>query len=335
MSFIVLWVRQLTFFSHLISFMQDLNDMLYFAEVVDRGSFAGAARALGLPKSRLSRRVAELEARLGVRLLQRTTRKLSVTGVGEIYLRHCSAMRDEALAAAEAVAHLQVEPRGSLRISCPVTLAQSSLGALIPLYLELHPQVRVDMRVTNRVIDLVEEGIDVAFRVRPTLDDSGSLVVKQLGPTQSHLLASPEQLRRQGPPASPQELARLDTVGMSVTSSEGDSVWPLLGPEGQEFAFEHRPRYVADDLQTLKLAVLAGTGISCLPDQLVQAELQARLLVPVLPGWAPPPGMVHAVFPSRRGQVPAVRSFLDFVGAHLQGDRQDDRRADRWTAAGL
>ncbi|CAM3578206.1 LysR family transcriptional regulator [Polaromonas hydrogenivorans] len=298
--------------------MEDLNDMLYFAEVAERGGFAAAGRALGVPKSRLSRRVAELESRLGVRLLQRTTRKLSLTEVGDIYLRHCSAMRDEALAAAEAVAHLQVEPRGMLRVTCPVTLAQSTLGYLIPRYLALFPLVKLDLRVTNRVVDLVEEGIDIALRVRPTLDDSGSLVVKQLGATCGHLLASPEQLRRQGTPATLEDLVRLDTVAMSAT--DGRSAWVLVGPEGQEFVFQHQPRYVADDLQTLKLAVLAGTGISFLPEFLSRAELQAQLLVPVLPGWAPKPGMAHAVFPSRRGQIPAVRSFLDFLGKYMQGE---------------
>ncbi|MES2876805.1 MAG: LysR substrate-binding domain-containing protein [Pseudomonadota bacterium] len=299
--------------------MQDLNDMLYFAEVVERGGFAAAGRALGLPKSRLSRRVAELEARLGVRLLQRTTRKLSLTEVGKIYLRHCSAMRDEALAGFDAVAQMQVEPRGTLRISCPVTLAQSTLGYLIPRYMTQFPLVKIDLRVTNRVVDLVEEGIDIALRVRPTLDDSGSLVVKQLGATAGHLLASPAQLRRQGIPRTPEDLARLDTVAMSQVDNR--SAWVLVGPQGQEYVFQHQPRYVADDLQTLKLAVLAGTGISFLPDSMSQAELQAQLLVPVLPGWAPLPGVAHAVFPSRRGQVPAVRSFLDFLGQNMQGDR--------------
>lgn len=298
--------------------MQDLNDMLYFAEVAERGSFAAAGRALGLPKSRLSRRVAELETRLGARLLQRTTRKLSLTEVGEVYLRHCSAMRDEALAASEAVAQLQVEPRGTLRISCPVTLAQSSLGYLVPRYMALYPQVKVDMRVTNRVVDLVEEGIDIALRVRPTLDDSGSLVVKNLGAAGGHLLANPALLARQGQPQGPEDLTRLDTVAMSWT--DGRSAWSLIGPQGQEFVLHHQPRYVADDLQTLKLAVLAGTGMSFLPDSVSVAERQAQLLVPVLPGWAPKAGVTHAVFPSRRGQVPAVRSFLDFLGEHMRGE---------------
>ncbi|MES2280047.1 MAG: LysR family transcriptional regulator [Pseudomonadota bacterium] len=299
--------------------MEDLNDMLYFAEVVERGGFAAAGRSLGLPKSRLSRRVAELEGRLGVRLLQRTTRKLSVTAVGEIYLRHCATMRDEALAAAEAVAQMQVEPRGTLRVTCPVTLAQSTLGYLVPSYLALHPHVKLDMRVTNRVVDLIEEGVDIALRVRPTLDDSGSLVVKQLGASSTLLLASPSLLHRQGTPTRPEDLAKLDTIAMSAI--DGRSTWELAGPDGQTHDLQHQPRYIADDLQTLKLAVLAGTGISFLPETLSRAEVQAQLLVPVLPGWTLRSGMVHAVFPSRRGQVPAVRSFLDFMGEHMVGDQ--------------
>jgi DNA-binding transcriptional LysR family regulator len=181
--------------------------------------------------------------------------------------------------------------------------------------------VKLDMRVTNRPVDLVEEGIDIALRVRPTLDDSGSLVVKQLGASCSYLLASPELLRRQGAPATPEDLKKLDTVAMSA--ADGRSTWELIGPQGQEYVLQHQPRYVADDLQTLKLAMLAGTGMSFLPGMLSQAEQQAKLLVQVLPGWTLRPGMLHAVFPSRRGQVPAVRSFLDFLGEHLKSESLD------------
>src|SRR3954465_10487354 len=137
--------------------MQDLNDMLFFAEVVDRGGFAAAGRALNIPKSTLSRRVSDLETRLGVRLLQRTTRKLSLTQAGETYHRHCVAMREQAEAAGEAVALVQTEPRGTVRMTCPVTLAHSTIGPILPRFLAAHPQVRVDMLVTNRVIDLVQE----------------------------------------------------------------------------------------------------------------------------------------------------------------------------------
>ena len=298
--------------------MQDLNDMLYFAEVAERGGFAAAGRALGVPKSRLSRRIAELEARLGVRLLQRTTRKLSLTSVGETYLRHCAAMRDEALAASEAVALVQAVPRGPLRISCPVTLAQTSVGYLIPRYMAAHPQVTLDVMVTNRVVDLVEEGVDVALRVRPTLDDSGSLVIKLLGEGRGQLLASPALLQRQGTPQSLADLQRMDMVAMSAVG--GFSEWTLTGPDGVAQVIKRQARLVADDLQTLKLAMLAGAGLGFLPPLISQAERQAQLLVPVLPGWSLPTSQVHAVFTSRRGQVPAVRSFLDFLGANLRGE---------------
>ncbi|MGH6625734.1 MAG: LysR family transcriptional regulator [Burkholderiaceae bacterium] len=297
--------------------MQDLNDMLYFAEVVEHGVFAAAGRVLGLPKSRLSRRVAELEARLGVRLLQRTTRRLSLTMVGEQFHRHCVAVREEAEAAAEAVAQAQTEPRGTIRVTCPVTLAQTVVGEHLPRFLARHPQVRVDMQVSNRVVDLVEEGVDVALRVRPTVEDSGSLVVKHLGLTYALLVASPQQLQRQGRPAHPDDLARLDTVAMSA--ADGRTTWKLVGPDAAAHAFQHQPRYVADDLLTLKFAVLGGAGACVLPDYMCREELLDGRLVLVLPGWAPLPGVVHAVFPSRRGMVPAVRHFLDFLGEHMGG----------------
>jgi DNA-binding transcriptional LysR family regulator len=296
--------------------MQDLNDLVYFAEVVDRGGFAAAGRALGLPKSRLSRRVAELEARLGVRLLQRTTRKLSMTAVGEQYHRHCVAMREDAQAAADAVAQAQTEPQGIIRVACPVTLAQTTLGPILPQFLARYPQVRIDMRVSNRVVDLVEEGFDVALRVRPTLDDSGSLVVKNFGTSRTLLVASPAQLARQGQPAVLEDLARLDTVNMSVVGET--ATWQLVGPDSASHALQHRPRYVADDLMTLKFAVLDGTGMCILPDYLCSEELRDGRLVHVLPGWGPKPGVFHAVFPSRRGLVPAVRKFLDFLGDAIE-----------------
>jgi len=299
--------------------MQDLNDMVFFAEVVDRGGFAAAGRSLGVPKSRVSRRIGELEARLGVRLLQRTTRKLSLTEAGEIYHRHCVAMREEAEAADEAVARVQSEPRGTVRVTCPVTLAQSTLGPIVPRFLAAHPQVRIEVQVTNRVIDLVQEGIDVALRVRANPDDSGSLVVKNLGPTSGVLVASPALLRRVGAPASPDDLHRVPTVAMSA--ADGRASWRLVGPRGEAFELQHRPAYTADDLLLLKFAALQGTGMTVLPDYLCSDELRQGLLVPVLAGWSPPLAKVLAVFPSRRGMVPAVRRFLDFLADSVVGER--------------
>jgi DNA-binding transcriptional LysR family regulator len=297
--------------------MQDLNDMLFFAEVVDRGSFAAAGRALNVPKSRLSRRVADLESRLGVRLLQRTTRKLSLTQAGEIYHRYCVAMREQAEAADEAVAQVQTEPRGTVRVTCPVTLAQTTIGPVLPRFLAAHPQVRIDLQVTNRVIDLVQEGVDVALRVRANLDDSGSLVARDLGETGGVLVASPQLLQRFGVPCDVESLRNLPTVGMSA--ADGRASWHLLGPREAAFELQHRPVYTADDLVVLKCAVLQGTGISVLPDYLCSEELRRGELVPVLLGWAPPVARVLAVFPSRRGMVPAVRRLIDFLAANVAG----------------
>lgn len=295
--------------------MQDLNDMLYFTEVVDAGGFAAAARRLGLPKSKLSRRVAELESRLGVRLLQRTTRKLSLTDVGALYLRHCSAMRDAAQAAQEAVEFIQTEPRGTIRVACPLTLAVAPIGPLIPIFMARYPQVRIEMRVSNRVVDLIEEGVDVALRVRPTLEDSASLVVKNFGQSRTLLVASPEQLQRQWRPAEPEQLAGLDTLAMSAV--DGKSTWILRDTAGATHTFVHQPRYCADDLATLRLAVLGGIGMCFMPDFMCEEYLRSGELVEVLPGWSPTPGIFHAVYPTRRGMVPAVRAFLDFLGQSI------------------
>jgi len=297
--------------------MQDLNDMLYFAEVVERGGFAAAGRALGIPKSRLSRRVSGLEAQLGVRLLQRTTRKISLTEVGEAYLRHCVALRESAQAAADTVAQVQTTPRGTVRVVCPVTLAQTVLAELMPVFLARYPQVRVEMQVSNRVVNLVEDGVDVALRVRATLDDSGSMVVKRLDEATQILVASPELLARHGAPSTLQELAQLQSMAMSAT--DGRTALRLIGPDGHEQTLHHHPRYVADDLLTLKFAALAGTGMCWLPDYMCHEELRSGRLVHLLPGWAPPRGIVHAVFPSRRGLSPAVRHFLDFLAEAMPG----------------
>jgi DNA-binding transcriptional LysR family regulator len=301
--------------------MQDLNDMVFFAEVAERGGFAAASRALAIPKSRLSRRVADLEAQLGVQLMQRSTRRLSLTAAGEIFLRHCAAMRDAAQTAAEAVAQVQTEPSGAVRLSCPVTLAQSSVGPLIPRFMARYPGVRVEMRVLNRPVDPIEEGVDLALRVRPEIEDSATLVAKSFGVSRGMLVATPELLRRQGPVLTPADLARIDTVSMSM----GDRThWQLQGPLGKVVVHSHAPRYVADDLLTLKFAVVQGVGASVLPDYMVRDEIGSGLLIEVLPGWGPAPAISHAMFPARRALVPAVRRLIDFLAENLDGAEPHD-----------
>ena len=299
--------------------MQDLNDMVFFAEVAERGGFSAAGRALDVPKSRLSRRIAELEASLGVQLLQRSTRRLSLTPAGELYLRHCAAMRDAATAAMEAVAQVQTEPQGTVRLSCPVTLAQGAVGSLLPVFMARFPRVRVEMRVVNRPVDPVEEGVDIALRVRGVIEDSATLAARRLGTSRGMWVASATRMRAHGPVRGPEDLASVDTVAMS-SAGEGRATQLLHGPDGRLHPMTHVPRYVADDLLTLKMAILQGVGAGMLPDYMCRAEIRSGELVEVLPGWAPPSAIVHAVYPPRRALVPAVRQLIEFLAAELQGD---------------
>ncbi|WP_339804332.1 LysR family transcriptional regulator [Saezia sanguinis] len=296
--------------------MQDWNDIQIFTEVAQSGSFTAAAIKLEVPKSKVSRRVAALESRLGVRLLHRTTRTLSLTQAGTAFLQHCQVMRQEAEAAEDVVAGLLQEPRGTVRITCPVTVAHTWLGALMPGFLRKNPLVRVEMQVTNRVVNPVEEGIDVALRVRSSLDESGSLVIKRLGYSRQELVAARELLPPAGFLTRPEDLDGLETIAMSAL--DGQTTWVLQAEDGRVHEFTHRPRYVADDLQTLRLAVLQGVGITLLPVELCWEDIHAGRLLKVLPGWAMPRGYVHAVFASRRGMSTAVRSFLDYLGTERE-----------------
>jgi DNA-binding transcriptional LysR family regulator len=296
--------------------MQDLNDMLYFAQVVDHGSFAATARKLGIPTSTLSRRVADLEKALGVRLLQRTTRRLSLTQIGEIYYQYCAVLKTQAQSAEDAVAIARGEPCGTIRMSCPVSLAQITLRPILPEFLRRYPEVNIEMLVSNRVFDPVEDGLDLALRARPTVDDSGSLVVKHFGVARTQLFASPHLLREKGQPQSPENLKRLPSVAMSAT--EGRATWRLLGPDDRAIEIHHRPRFAAGDFLMLKHAIISGTGVGVLPEYFCRQELEDGRLVRVLPDWAPLPDILHAVFPSRRGMVSAVRSMLDFLDEYAQ-----------------
>ena len=297
--------------------MQDLNDMVLFADVIEHGGFTAASRMLGIPKSRISRRIASLEKQLGLQLMHRSTRKLSLTPDGELFLRHCKDMRNAAQSAFEAVAHGQSEPRGTVRLSIPVTFALSTLASELPSFQARYPQVQLDIRVLNRPVDPIEEGIDLALRVRSQIEDSTTLVAKTFGTSRSIVVASPDLLNHQEPIVTPDELSRLDTVAMGV--NDGRSSWQLEGPDGQAYTHWHTPRYIAGDLYMLVCAAVNGSGVAMLPEYVCRTELQSGSLVHLLPGWEPLPGIIHAVFPAGRTQVPAVRRLVDFLGEVLQG----------------
>ncbi len=295
--------------------MQDLNDLYYFAKVVEAGGFAAAGRQLGVPKSRLSRRIAELEERLGARLLQRTTRQLSLTSVGERYLRHCQAMLLEAEMADEVVASLSSEPRGRLRVSCPVGLAHEFLPQVISSFLQAYPHVQLDMVLLNRRVDLITEGIDVALRVREPWDEDPGLVTRRLREARAILVASPALLLG-NTIASPDDLVVLPVLG----ALEADRMvhLRLLDEQGHKRDLVLEARLGIEDFVVRKATAIAGLGFTLLPLMHCEAELASGELVQLLPDWSLTGGWLQAVYPHRRGVLPAVRAWIDHLVKSLE-----------------
>ncbi|HDT2078733.1 LysR family transcriptional regulator [Enterobacter sp. CPE_E1241] len=291
--------------------MQDLNDFVWFVKVVDYGGFAAAGRALDLPKSRLSRRIAQLEERLGVRLIHRTTRQFTVTEVGQTFYQHCKAMMVEAEAAEEAVAALQAEPRGIVRITCPITLLHVHVGPMLARFMARYPGINLQLEATNRRVDLVGEGVDIAIRVRPRPFDDSELVLRVLADRGHCLVASPALIQRMGEPIAPSELSAWP--GLSMNEGKHIHKWALSGPGGAKAEIHYYPRLITTDMLALREAAMAGIGVVQLPILMVKDQLASGELIRVLEAWEPRREVIHAVYPSRRGLLPSVRTLVDFL----------------------
>lgn len=300
--------------------MQDLNDLRYFAAVVDEGGFAAAGRALRIPKSKLSRRVAALEARLGVRLLERSSRRFRITEIGQAYHAQCQL----ALAAAEraeAVVEASLsEPRGVVRFACPTGLIPM-IAAVVPDFLRLYPKGRVQIIPGDQPVDLIAERVDVALRVRTSLDSDAALTMRRLGHSRRILVAAPSLANRiagQGIDG----LALLPTL--SSSGEDGEVRWALDGPDGAERTITHLPRLSCPDFPAVLSAAEAGLGIALIPDHICAAALAAGRVVRVLPDWNGQMGIVHLVFTTRRGLPPLVRAWIDHLAVHF---RDPDRKS--------
>lgn len=254
---------------------------------------------MGLQKSRLSRRILQVEERLGVRLLNRSSRRFSVTEIGREFYDRCVAMLVEAEAAEQVIAQVRAEPRGVVRMSCPITLLSSQFGALIARFMVVNPAVEVHLESTNRRVDVIAEGFDVAIRVRfPPLEPT-DLVMRRLDESTQCLVASPALIRT--PPSSPSDLSGLPSLDLSP--AHRDHQWQLDHKDGQTALIPYRPRLITDDMAVLREATLAGIGVVQLPTIMIWEDIRAGRLVHVLPQWQPRGGIVHAVFPSRRGRL--------------------------------
>jgi DNA-binding transcriptional LysR family regulator len=278
-----------------------------FTKVVDTGSFSSAARALGMPKSTVSQRIAELEERLGARLLQRTTRRLSLTDAGRIYYGHCVRIVAEAEDAERAVTHLQEAPRGLLRMT---VLANSQfLGPVLSEFLQRFGGVRLEVLCTDRLLDLVEESFDLAIRAGALFDST--LIARALGVIEFILVASPLYLEKRGRPRSPEELPQHDCLIFGVGAQPG-VLHLARGDEAHEVSVA--PTLSVNDLDILHDAATRGAGVALLPAYRCLDDLRAKRLERVLPSWQAPAEPVHAVYPSGRHLSPKVKAMLD----HLQ-----------------
>ncbi|NTX29894.1 LysR family transcriptional regulator [Burkholderia pyrrocinia] len=296
----------------------DLNDLYLFAKVIEHRGFTAAGDALGVSKSHISRRITDLEARLGTRLLQRTSRKLSLTDAGEALYVHCRAMIDEALAGEEAVRRRTAEPSGLVRASMPIAITDIVLAGLLPRFMARYPKVRLALQASHRQVDLVDEHIDVVVRGLGFDVESSSLVQVPLCTARWGLVASPAYLAQRAPIDMPDALPEDDFL---IHAPIGDpaAALRLIGADADADVVTRtiRPRVQSDNVATLKEAALAGMGIASLPLYACRAELASGTLRVVLPAWRSREGRLALLFPTRRGMMPAVRALVDFLKEEL------------------
>jgi DNA-binding transcriptional LysR family regulator len=288
----------------------DLNDYRYFAEVVRHGGFAAAGRALHEPKSKLSRRVAELESRLGVRLIERTSRRFRVTEVGEAFYQRCRAMLLEAEQAEALIVNAHAEPHGLVRFSCPTGMVEVVADTLMA-YMRRYPKVRLQIVAVDRAVDLINERIDVALRVRRQLNSDAELIMRTLGISHRILVASPELARRAG-----NDIAALNNLPTLSTNDDDLEVeWPLENSDKQSLVLRHTSVMSCSDFSAVRCAAKEGLGVAFLPEHYCQRALECGELVQIFPAWRSVPGIVHLVFTTRKGLPPAVRALIDSLAA--------------------
>src|SRR6266851_10331864 len=288
------------------SLQMDLNELLVFTRVVQAGSFTAAARRLKMPKSSVSRKVSDLEERVGARLLHRTTRKLGLTDAGRIYVERAAPIVSDIEQVDEAVGELQAAPRGLLRVTAPLSFAL--IGPMVASFLDRYPEVRVELVCSDRVVNLVEEGFDVAIRAGHLVDST--LIARRLGAMKSVLVASPGYLKRHGRLKSPADLEKDPCI--TFGSSPTPTLWTLHFGE-KKVDVRVAARLSTNDFDLMLDAARAGIGIALLPEHLLTAALLRGRLKRVLTDWSSPETPVHAVYPSARHLSPKVSAFVDVL----------------------
>lgn len=294
--------------------MLDLKDVFYFVQVVDRGGFTAAGNSLRLPKSTLSHRVHELENYLGVRLLNRTSRQFGMTDIGTEFYQYAIAMLNSADIAEEAVRQRLAEPSGVVRITTAVEIAQFALRDLLPTFLARYPKVQIVEISTDRLVDIVGEGFDLAIRGHISPLQDSSLVQRAIASVPWFLFAGPEYLEKSGAPATPEDLAQHTTI--SIVRG-GSPHWNLRSSTGQDTSVPIAPRFQSNEMISTKEAACANLGIAALPGYICKEELKNGTLRRVLPGWMVADARMTALMPHRTGLLPAVRALIDFLAVEI------------------
>jgi DNA-binding transcriptional LysR family regulator len=288
--------------------MDPLDGIAAFARVVDSGSFSAAARRLNVSKSAISAHVQRLEERLGVRLLNRTTRRVSVTEAGAAYYRHCGRILAEAEAAEQAASALQREPRGTLRVSAPDSFGWMHVAPAVPAFLKRYPDLAIDIKLSAAYVNLVDEGLDLAIRIG-VLEDS-ALVARKLASSRLVLCAAPAYLEERGMPRAPDDLAGHNCLCADLLSW-GDE-WRLVGKRG-EVRVPVNGSFRSNNAEMLRAAALDGVGIAALPTWAVAEQLRSGMLQRVLTAWEAPASTIYAVYPGNRLMSMKVRAFVDHL----------------------
>ena len=293
--------------------MDRLNSMAIFVRVVALGGFAAAAREASLSPTMVAKHVQALEAHLGSKLLNRTTRRQSLTEAGHIYHAHCRRLLADIDAADQSVGLLRAAPRGTLRVTAPVTFGTRRLAPALADFLRLYPDVNVDLALNDRVVDLVDEGYEAAIRVGHLPDSQ--LVARSLQPYRSMLCASPDYLRRRGRPKAPADLASHDCLGFSFAGVRAR--WRLTR-DGTDETVPFTPRLRANNGEALRQAALAGAGIAMQPEVLLADDVREKRLVRLLPAWSLPARPLHIVVVRDRQTTPKLQCFVDFIVERFQ-----------------
>ena len=296
--------------------MDRLQSMEAFVKVVEQGSFAGAANVLGLSRAMVSKHVAALEDRLGVRLLQRTTRRLNLTEVGRAYFDRSREILSQLAEAEETASALQSTPRGTLRINCSTGFGVRHLAPALAAFQTQYPELQVDLNLSDRLVDIVEDGFDLVIRIG-NLQDS-SLIARRLAPSRMVLCASPAYLAAHGTPAHPDELPGHNFLSYAYASTRDDLT--LTHADGRKVTTRLSGNLIANNGDALLAASLAGQGIVVLPTFFVGSEIAEGALKVLLPEWRPPQLTVHAVYPVNRHLAAKVRLFVDFLADRFRGE---------------